>query len=455
MGKRSGFLRLGLFIYPAGHHIAAWRHPDAVAHAGISFDYYRNIAAQAEEAKFDLVFLADGAGARSDNDEVLSRTAHSYVAQFEPVTLLSALAVSTRHIGLIATVSSSFNEPFHIARKFASIDHLSGGRAGYNLVTSASDLEAVNFNLDRHYDHASRYERAGEFADVVSRLWDSWDEDAFLYDKQDGRFFDPTKRHVLNHKGKHFSVRGPLNVPRSPQGKPVTVQAGSSEAGKELAARSAEVVFTAQQTVDEAAEFYRDVKARTGRYGRTADDIRIMPGIFPVVGRTRAEAEAKFDELQSLIHPVIGLNLISGGWTGIDLAAYDLDGPVPDLPPGNGSQSRQQLLYDLAKRENLTIRQLYLRVAGGRGHLQVVGTASDIADAMQERFEAHGADGFNIMPPLLPGGLRDFTELVLPELRKRGLIRKEYDGTTLRDNLGLPRQHHKASPNSLADHDHD
>ena len=269
-------------------------------------------------------------------------------------------------------------------------------------------------------------------------MWKSWDDNAFLYDKQDGRFFDPAKRHVLNHKGQYFSVRGPLNVPRSPQGKPVTVQAGSSEAGRELAAKSAEVVFTAQQTVDEASVFYQDVKARAGRYGREADHVKIMPGIFPVVGRTKAEAQAKFDELQSLIHPVIGLNLIAGGWAGTDLTKYDLDGPVPELAAGNGSQSRQRLLVDLAHRENLTLRQLYLRVAGGRGHLQVVGTAQDIADAMEERFETYGADGFNIMPPLLPDGLRDFTELVLPELRKRGLVRTQYDGETLRANLGLP-----------------
>ncbi|MGI6245641.1 MAG: LLM class flavin-dependent oxidoreductase [Pseudochelatococcus sp.] len=438
MSKRSGFLRLGLFVYPSGHHIAAWRHPDTAANAGISFDYYRNVASIAEAAKLDLLFLADGAGARSDNDEVLSRTAHSYVAQFEPVTLLSALAVVTQRIGLVATVSSSFNEPFHVARKFASLDHLSGGRAGYNLVTSANDLEARNFNRDEHDSHAARYERAEEFAQVVSGLWDSWDGDAFLYDKQEGRFFDPARRHVLDHKGRHFSVRGPLNVPRSPQGRPVTVQAGSSEAGKELAAKSADVVFTAQQTVDEAADFYRDIKERAVRYGRDPDHVKILPGIFPVVGRTRAEAQDKFEALQALIHPAIGLNLISGGWTGIDLSAYDLDGPLPDLPPGNGSQSRQHLLAELARRENLTIRQLYLRVAGARGHLQVVGTPADIADALEERFETFGADGFNIMPPTFPGGLTDFVELVLPELRRRGLARSEYDGPTLRANLGLP-----------------
>ncbi len=438
MTKREGFLRFGLFLYPAGHHIAAWRHPDAAANAGIDFDYYRTIALTAEAAKFDLLFLADGAGTRGDNLEILSRTAHSYVAQFEPITLLSALAAVTSRIGLIATASSSFNEPFHIARKFASLDHLSKGRAGYNLVTSASDFEARNFNLDHHYAHADRYERAEEFATVVNGLWDSWEHDAFLYDKENARFFDPAKRHVLNHNGKYFTVQGPLNVPRSPQGYPLTVQAGSSEAGKELAAKSADVVFTAQQTVEEAAAFYKDVKERAVRHGRHPDEIKIMPGIFPIVGRTRQEARDKFDALQNLIHPSVGLNLLSSGWSGPDLSRFDLDGPVPPLPETEGSKSRQALLFDLAHRENLTIRQLYMRIAGARGHLQVVGTVDDVADALQERFETYGADGFNVMPPIFPSGLEDFAGLVLPELRRRGLARSDYDGPTLRQNLGLP-----------------
>ncbi|WP_313027990.1 LLM class flavin-dependent oxidoreductase [Brucella sp.] len=445
MAKREGFLRFGLFVYPVGHHIAAWRHPDAVANAGINFDYYRNVASLAEAAKFDLLFLADGAGTRGDNLEILSRTAHSYVAQFEPLTLLSALSAVTSHIGLVATASSSFNEPFHIARKFASLDHLSGGRAGYNLVTSASDFEARNFNLDRHYEHADRYERAEEFADVVTGLWNSWEDDAFLYDKEQARFFDPNKRHVLDHKGKHFSVQGPLNVPRSPQGHPVTVQAGSSAAGRELAAKSADVVFTAQQTVEEASAFYKDVKQRAAHYGRDADDIKIMPGIFPVVGRTRQEAQDKFDQLQNLIHPSVGLNILSSGWSGPDLSQFNLDGPVPELPETQGSKSRQELLFELARRENLTIRELYLRVAGARGHLQIVGTATDVADALEERFETYGADGFNVMPPIFPAGLEDFAELVLPELRRRGLARSDYDGPTLRDNLGLKIPIHPAT----------
>ncbi len=433
-------MHLGLFAYPAGHHVAAWRHPQARADAGISFDYYRNLAALAEGAGFDFLFLADGAGQRSDDAGVLSRTAHSYVAQFEPITLLSALAVTTRHLGLMATVSSSFNEPFHIARKFASIDHLSGGRAGLNLVTSANDWEARNFGLEAHYAHATRYARAAEFADVLNGLWDSWEADAFVYDKAEGRFFDPARRHVLHHKGPHFQVRGPLNVPRSPQGRPVIVQAGASTAGRALAARTAEVVFTAQQSTDEAVAFAQDLKAQAEGYNRDPRHVKVMPGLFPVVGRSRAEAQDKFDQLQDLVHPEIGLDLLAGVWVNIDLSRYDPDGPLPDLPPGNGSQSRQKLLFDLARREGLSIRQLYLRVVGARGHLQLIGTGSDIADAMQDRFEAGGADGFIIMPPLFPAHLQDFITFVLPELRRRGLRPARYAGATLRDHLGLPAE---------------
>ncbi|ACB95475.1 LLM class flavin-dependent oxidoreductase [Beijerinckia indica] len=439
MAKREGQLKLGAFIYPAGHHIAAWRHPDAQADAGINFKHYVALAQAAEAAKFDLIFFADGVGTRGDNVEVLSRTAHSYVAQFEPLTLLSALSAVTDHIGLVGTASTSFNEPYHIARKFASLDHLSNGRAGWNLVTSASEFEARNFNRDSHFEHQERYERASEFAEVVTGLWDSFEDDAFPRDKESGRFFEPEKRHVLHHKGRFFQVQGPLNVARSPQGHPVIVQAGSSEAGKELAAKAGEVVFTAQQTLDEAKDFYADVKGRLAKYGRDRDDLKIMPGVFPVIGRTEAEAQAKFEELQALIHPTVGLSLISGATGGLDLSLYPLDGPIPDLPETNSSKSRQQLFIDLARRENLSIRQLYLRVAGARGHWQLVGTPEQIADQLEERFVEYGADGYNIMPPVFPTGLQDFIEGVIPELRRRGLFRSDYEGRTLRENLGLRR----------------
>jgi len=437
MAKRSGFLRFGAFLYPTGHHIAAWRHPDTVPGAGLNIRHYRELAQIAEAARFDLLFLADGVGTRGDRPEVLSRTAHSYVSQFEPLTLLASLSAVTERIGLVGTASTSFNEPFHIARKFASLDHLSGGRSGWNLVTSSSEFEARNFNLEHHLAHADRYERASEFADVVQGLWNSWDADAFVWDKAGGRVFDPAHRHVLNHKGKHFSVQGPLNVARSPQGRPVLVQAGSSEAGKALAARTAEVVFTAQQTLQDAVDFYADLKGRLAAHGRDPASLLVMPGVFPVVGSSESEAREKFEQLQSLIDPVLGLSLISGLTGGVDLSGYDLDGPIPELPETNASKSRQDLTLKLARSENLSIRQLYLRVAGARGHWQLVGTPEQIADQLEERFVNYGADGFNVMAPVLPNGLRDFAERVLPELRRRGLARTAYDGATLRANLGL------------------
>ncbi|WP_322011978.1 LLM class flavin-dependent oxidoreductase [Paraburkholderia sp. J12] len=439
MSQRSGHLRLGAFLYPTGHHIAAWRHPHALADAGSRFRHYVELARAAEAAKFDLIFLADGSGTRGDNVEYLSRTAHSYVAQFEPLTLLSALAAVTERIGLVGTASTTFNEPYHIARKFASLDHISGGRAGWNLVTSSNEHEAKNFGFDQHLAHARRYERAEEFAAVVTGLWDSWDEDAFVHDKATGRFFDPAKRHVLDHRGEFFNVRGPLNVARAPQGHPVVVQAGSSEAGKALAARTAEVIFTAQQRLEDAVAFYADVKGRLAAHGRDPDDLKIMPGVMPIVGRTESEAREKFEALQALIDPVVGLAMVSTLTGGIDLSGYPLDGPIPELPETNASKSRQSLTLALARRENLTIRELSLRVAGARGHWQLVGTAEQIVDALEERFVNYGADGFNVMPALLPDGLDDFIALVLPELRRRGLFRSDYEGRTLRDHLGLKR----------------
>lgn len=435
-------IKLGAFLMQTGHHIAAWRHPDAQADAPVNFRHYAELARRAEAAKFDAIFLADSVGVRNTDLASLSRTARS--DHFEPLTLLSALAAVTEKIGLIATVSTTYNEPYHVARKFASLDHISGGRSGWNLVTSSGQGEAQNFNLDEHVEHARRYARAAEFHDVVLGLWDSWEDDAFLRDKHSGQYFDPAKLHPLHHRGEHFSVRGPLNVARSPQGRPVVVQAGASPAGRDLAARTAEVIFVAHQTFDEAQAFYRDIKGRAVEYGRDPDDIKIMPGIFPVIGRSQAEAEDKFARLQDLIHPVVGVQLLSNMIGGFDLSGHPVDGPLPDIPETNGGKSRQQLLIDLARRDNLTIRQLYLRIAGARGHQQVVGTPQSVADQLQQWFEEDGADGFNIMSPWLPGGLDDFIELALPELRRRGLFRTEYTGATLRQHLGLARPAHRA-----------
>jgi len=434
-------IKLGAFLMQTGHHIAAWRHPGAQADAGQNIRHYAELARRAEAAKFDAVFLADSVGVRNSDIASLSRTARS--DHFEPLTLLSALAMVTERIGLIATVSTTYNEPFHVARKFASLDHISGGRAGWNLVTSSGQGEAQNFNLDEHVEHARRYARAAEFHDVVLGLWDSWEDDAFVRDTRSGVYFDPDKLHPLNHRGEHFRVRGPLNVARSPQGRPVVVQAGASPAGRDLAARTAEVIFVAHQTFDEAQTFYRDIKQRARVHGRDPDQIKIMPGIFPIIGRTQAEAEDKFAQLQDLIHPVVGVQLLSNMIGGFDLSTYPVDGPLPELPETNGGKSRQQLLVDLARRENLSIRDLYLRIAGARGHQQIVGTPQSVVDQLQQWFEEEGADGFNIMSPWLPGGLDDFIALALPELRRRGLVRTEYEGTTLRDHLGLHRPAHR------------
>ncbi|GGF82496.1 monooxygenase [Azorhizobium oxalatiphilum] len=435
-------IKLGAFLMTDGHHIAAWRHARAPANANVRIDHYLRLARIAEAAKFDALFLADSVGVRNDNLESLSHT--SRAVSFEPLTLLSALSVVTQNIGLIGTASTTFNEPYHIARKFASLDLMSGGRAGWNVVTSSSESEAHNFNLETHISHPDRYDRAREFMSVVKGLWNTWEDDAFLRDKADGAYFDPAKFHLLDHRGKHFRVKGPLNVARSPQGHPVVVQAGASEDGRDLAGATAEAIFAAQRTLQEAQAFYADIKTRADNYGRDPDHVKIMPGIFPVVGRTEAEAREKFEELQAGIEPVVGLQLLSQVIGGFDFSGYPVDGPLPELPETNGPKSRQKLLIDAARRDNLTIRQLYLEIAGARGHWQVVGTPAQIADQLEERFTKGAADGFNVMAPHLPGGLEDFIETVIPELRRRGLFRKEYEGTTLRENLGLPFPQHRA-----------
>ena len=440
MGNAKGQLRLGAFLQANGHHVAAWRHPEADADITTNFERYGALAQLAERAKFDLIFLADGVAVRTYDGDKRQLSLSGRATSFEPLTLFSALAAVTEHIGFVATASTTYNEPYHVARQFASLDLLSGGRAGWNVVTSGTEAEALNFNRDAHLDHAVRYRRAQEFVDVATGLWDSWEDDAFVRDQEAGIYFDDDKLHVLDHRGEFFQVRGPLNTPRPPQGRPVIVQAGSSEAGQDLAARTAEVIFTAAQTLDEARAFYRSVKDRLPKYGRRPEDLKIMPGVFPVVGRTAQEARDKYEQLQALILPEIGLKIISSVAPGLDLSAYPLDGPLPrDLPETNGSKSRQKLLRDLAERENLSIRQLYLAVAGARGHWTLVGTPTDIADQLEQWFVEDGADGFNVMPPFQPGGLIDFIDLVIPELQRRGLFRTEYEGATLRENLGLPR----------------
>jgi FMN-dependent oxidoreductase (nitrilotriacetate monooxygenase family) len=436
MPTRPRQMKLGAFLMETGHHVAAWRHPDGVPDGGLNLPLYVQLARAAEAAHFDAIFVADSVAANVGHAS--HRVARS--DRFEPITLLSALSAVTRHLGLIATVTTSYNEPYHIARKFASLDHLSGGRAGWNMVTSDNPAEAGNFGRETHFSHAERYERAREFHHVVTGLWDSWDDDAFVRDQERGIYYEPDKVRVLGHRGKHFSVAGPLNTARPPQGWPVVVQAGASPAGRELAAQTADVVFTAHPTLQSAQSFYADIKDRLPQYGRGADDLKIMPGLSVIVGRTQEEADERHAQLQALIHPEAGLSLLARMIGNFDLSAYPLDGPLPELPlTDSGQQSRQKLLSSLANTEHLTIRQLYLRIATGRGHFTVTGTARTVADAMQEWFERDAADGFNVMPADLPNGLLDFCSLVVPELQRRGLFRTAYEGHTLRENLGLKR----------------
>ncbi|WP_315138345.1 LLM class flavin-dependent oxidoreductase [Achromobacter marplatensis] len=434
-------LNLNAFLLHTGHHIAAWRHQDVPAHQALDFDYYRKIAQIAESGKLDAIFLADHIGinqASGEDIEVQQRSARAVF--FEPLTLLSALAVVTRHIGLIATASTSYHEPYNVARKFASLDHLSGGRAGWNVVTSASNTEARNFGLARQTPHALRYEQADEFVRVVQGLWDSWEDDAFVVDKEGGQYFDPRKLHPLNHKGAHFEVAGPLNIARAPQGHPVIIQAGSSDAGQELAAKTAEVVFTAQQNIETAQTFYSSLKSRLPRYGRSWNDLKIMPGMFFVVGDSESEASEKLEQLQALLPPQVGLGLLSSQMGSTDLSPYSIDGPFPEnLKEPEGHKARFHLLVQTALREKLSIRQLYEKIAPARGHWTVHGTAAQVADQMQDWFENDAADGFNVMAPTFPGGLDDFVKKVIPELQRRGLFRRDYEGKTLRDRLGLAR----------------
>ncbi|AAO53893.1 LLM class flavin-dependent oxidoreductase [Pseudomonas syringae group genomosp. 3] len=436
MSTTARQMKLGAFLMATGHHVAAWRHPDVPADAGLDFKHYRHLAQVAEAAKFDTLFVADSVAAATG--DIASRMARS--DHFEPLTLLSALSAVTDHIGLIATATTTYNEPYHVARKFASLDHLSGGRAGWNLVTSDAAAEAQNFGRAEHVGHAERYSRAREFHQVVTGLWDSWTDDAFTRDKASGQYYDPANVHVLDHVGEHFSVKGPLNVARSPQGQPVVVQAGSSEVGRDLAAQTAEVVFTAQTSLASAQAFYADIKGRLSAYGRDADSLKVMPGVFIVVAETEALAKQKFESFQDLVEPQVGVAPLGRMLGNFDLSGYPLDGPLPELPlTDSGQRSRQKLLTELADQENLTLAQLGRRIAGGRGHYSLIGTPVQIADELQIWFEQGAADGFNVLVPHLPGGLEDVAQLLVPELQRRGLFRTEYEGTTLRENLGLQR----------------
>jgi alkanesulfonate monooxygenase len=436
MNSHTRQIKLGVSMIGLGYHPAAWRHPSTPPGGNMELGHYVTVARTAERGLFDMVFLADGVGIRAYDEPAGALSHMSNNVQFEPLTLLSALAMVTTHVGLVATASTTYNEPYHVARKFASLDHISGGRAGWNVVTSRTEMEAQNFNLAESPSYDQRYDRAVEFVDVVRGLWDSWDDDAFIRDQASGVNYDPSRMHLLEHKGKHFSVRGPLNIARTPQGHPVIVQAGASDQGRELAAATADVIYAASQTSEEARSYYASVKGRMARYGRSPDELKIMPGLLTVVAESEQEAQDKYGVLQELIDPLVGLALLSGSMG--DLTGYPLDGPVPRLADWR-MRSRGQLFYDRAVRDNLTIRQLYMAVAAGNGHRQAIGTPSQIADIMEDWFTREAADGFNVLATHMPAGLEDFVNMVVPELQRRGLYRTHYEGTTLRDHLGVRR----------------
>ena len=421
-------MRLGVFVQTPGHHVGGWRHPDATVEGWPNLGLMQHIAATAERGKFDMFFLGDGFATGYGEHP-------STIGKFEPLTLLAALAMGTRKLGLAATASTTYAEPYHVARSFASLDHISGGRAGWNVVTTAYAKSSAVFGR-QHPPHAERYAMAEEFVEACRLLWDSWDDDAFVGDKEAGQFVRPGSLHIPDFRGKYFTVEGALNVPRSPQGHPVLIQAGSSGPGQALAARIADVVFTAQNDLGEARAFYAGMKAQLRQQGRSANEALVMPGVMPVVGRTEHEAREIFAELNGNIDTAQAFTVLSER-LGADMSVYPLDGPVPDVPETEHLKSRAALLLQMARRESLTLRELFHRVAAARGHLLPIGTPTQIADLLERWFRAGAADGFNVMPPFFPGQFDDFVNLVVPILQERGLFRADYTGTTLRDHLGL------------------
>jgi len=430
-------LHLNAFIYPAGHHEAAWRHPRSQPHRIFDADYYQEIGKAAEAALFDAVFFADGPALRSE-------AAFSTAGRLEPITVLGAIAAATERIGLIATASTTYYEPYNLARLFSTLDFLSKGRAGWNIVTTSTDAAAENFGLTAHPDPQARYRRAAEFVDTATRLWDSWEDDAVVLDRDNGQYADTDKIHRAEFVGEHLTVRGAFNAPRSPQGYPVLVQAGASNDGRAFAARYAEAIFTAHQSLANAQAFYSDIKDQARGLGRNPDHIKILPGLSPFIGDTEAAAKDLEREFNKLTVPAYGLKQIRG-IADVDLSALDLDAPVPLDAFGqagnvtDNQRSRKQVVAEIVAKERPTVRELLHRLAGARGHRVVAGTPEQIADTIEEWFTRGAADGFNVMPPYYPGGLTDFTEHVVPILQRRGLFRTEYTGTTLRDHLGLPR----------------
>jgi alkanesulfonate monooxygenase len=428
-------LHLGAFMRPVGIHTGWWRYPGAWPDANFNLNHLVRFAQRLEAVRFDAWFMADHLAVLNMPMAALKRSAT--VTSFDPLTLLSALAMVTERIGLIATASTTFEPAYLIARRFASLDHISGGRAGWNLVTTSNPDAALNFGLTEHMEHGERYRRAREFFDVVTGLWDSWADDAFIRDVDEGLYFDPERLHVLDHEGEFLSVRGPLNIARPIQGWPVVVQAGASDAGRQLAAETAEMVFASGGNLSAGQALYADIKGRAKAAGRDPGHIKILPGCLVVVGDTVEEARAKRELLDSAVHPDSGIASLSIA-LGCDASRFELDKPLPEIPESNASKSGRERVVARARADNLTVRQL-ARIAGSYGGLAMVGTPRVIADQMEEWLNAPACDGFNIMFPWVPGGLDDFVDRVVPELQRRNLFRREYEGRTLRDHLGLPR----------------
>jgi FMN-dependent oxidoreductase (nitrilotriacetate monooxygenase family) len=430
-------MHLNLFIQSRGHHEASWRHPASSPLPLTDIRYYQKVAQRAESGLFDSIFLADQLALDGD----IERAGRSWL---EPITVLAALATATSKVGLIATASTTYTEPFNLARQFASIDHMSGGRAGWNIVTSWLAAAARNYGGDRQVTHADRYARGEEFVQVVKALWDSWADDAVIDDRENGQYARADRIRPINHEGEHYKVAGPLNMPRSPQGRPVFVQAGSSDTGRRFAARHAEAVFTAQMEKATAQAFYTDLKALAATEGRDVEQVLILPGLSPLIAGTEAEAQRQARELNDLTDPEVGRKRLSGRFGGHDFSHLPLDKPLspedfPDPSTVEAARSRTEVIVGLVKREKPTLRQLLAYLAGARGHYTTVGTHEQIADLMESWFEEGAADGFNVMPPVLPAMLDVFVAEVIPLLQKRGLFRTEYEGETLRDHYGLDR----------------
>ena len=425
-------MRIGVFLSGSGGNMASWRHPNAVPDGAVNLGYYKGMTRTAEEAKLDFAFFGDGL--------YISEKSHpNFLVRFEPLTLLAALSMVTTHIGLAATLSTTYSDPYTVARQFSSIDHLSDGRAGWNIVTSPLEGSAANYSKPEHPQHDLRYRMAGEFVEITKGLWDSWEDDAFIRNKESGVFIDPSKMHRLDHKGEFYSVQGPLNISRSKQGSPVLIQAGSSEAGRGFAAKIADAIFTGQSTRSDAAGFYKDIKTRAEESGRDPRQVLVLPGCSPVVGDTPEEAEAKYQEIANLVVIDDALNYLGRYFNDIDFSPYDLDEPFPDLGDfgRNGWESTTDRIKQVAKEERLTLREMALRSTTPRN--EFIGTPTQVADSMQKWFENGAADGFMLVPSVLPQGFNDFVEHVLPILKERGLFRTEYEADTLRGNLGLPK----------------